>query len=142
MTCARRLAANRANAQRSTGPRTAKGKARASANARRHGLTVAAPEEYAPPEIARLAAAYRYLLNDPEAAQRAAAARVHLARIRSAEAHLLQLALARLTLERPGADQAELEALAIILSQGELAKLREYERKARSRLKRALRTGE
>src|SRR5262245_10281402 len=34
----RQLAANRANAQRSTGPRTAAGKARASLNALRHGI--------------------------------------------------------------------------------------------------------
>src|SRR5215470_11163013 len=34
----RKLAANRANAQRSTGPRTPQGKARASLNALRHGI--------------------------------------------------------------------------------------------------------
>jgi hypothetical protein len=39
MTSMRKIAANRTNAQASTGPRTTKGKARASQNARRHGLS-------------------------------------------------------------------------------------------------------
>jgi hypothetical protein len=39
---ARQLAANRLNAQRSVGPRSPRGKARASVNARRHGLSVPA----------------------------------------------------------------------------------------------------
>ena len=38
-TCARRAEANRRNAQRSTGPRTAEGKARSRANALKHGLS-------------------------------------------------------------------------------------------------------
>ena len=38
MTSEARRAANRANAQKSTGPRSLAGKARASQNARRHGL--------------------------------------------------------------------------------------------------------
>jgi len=40
MTSVRKIKANRANAQASTGPRTAKGKARAAQNARRHGLNL------------------------------------------------------------------------------------------------------
>lgn len=40
MTSAARIAANRRNALRSTGPRTAAGKMRASQNARKHGLSV------------------------------------------------------------------------------------------------------
>jgi hypothetical protein len=39
MASMRKIAANRTNAQASTGPRTTKGKARASQNARRHGLS-------------------------------------------------------------------------------------------------------
>jgi hypothetical protein len=39
MTSARRIAANRANARRSTGPRTAAGRARSARNALRHGLS-------------------------------------------------------------------------------------------------------
>jgi len=44
MTSAHQVAANRQNAQKSTGPTTENGKALASQNARRHGLT-AAPDE-------------------------------------------------------------------------------------------------
>jgi hypothetical protein len=40
MSSARKIKANRANAQASTGPRTAKGKVRAAQNARRHGLNL------------------------------------------------------------------------------------------------------
>ena len=40
MTSERQRQANRANAQSSTGPKTAKGKKRSAVNARRHGLNV------------------------------------------------------------------------------------------------------
>jgi hypothetical protein len=43
MTSAARVAANRLNAQRSTGPRTAAGKARSSRNAVKHGLLARQP---------------------------------------------------------------------------------------------------
>lgn len=61
MSSGRQVAANRANAQKSTGPRTAAGKARASGNARRHGLTAA-------PEWQAVARWYRIILDDPGAA--------------------------------------------------------------------------
>ena|SRR5262245_30683402 len=41
MTSERKIAANRLNARKSTGPRTARGKSRASGNAWRHGWSVA-----------------------------------------------------------------------------------------------------
>lgn len=43
MATAKQIAANRANAQRSTGPRTAAGKARSSQNAFKHGLSLNLP---------------------------------------------------------------------------------------------------
>lgn len=140
MTSDRRLAANRANAKRSTGPRTPAGKARASANARRHGLTAIAWSDVDTARIAELAAHYRPLLKDPDAATRAAGARVHLDRIITAKTHLLQLAIAKLTAEAPAAPPEDLEARALVECLVELNKLGQYERKARSRLKRALRT--
>jgi hypothetical protein len=45
MTSQRKSEANRANAQLSTGPRSASGRARASQNALRHGLSVAPPAD-------------------------------------------------------------------------------------------------
>ncbi|WP_406857189.1 hypothetical protein ABEG18_06040 [Alsobacter sp. KACC 23698] len=44
MTSERQIAANRRNAQKSTGPRSAAGKMRSRLNARRHGLTAVLPE--------------------------------------------------------------------------------------------------
>jgi len=40
MTSAQKIKTNRANAQASTGPKTAQGKARTARNARRHGLSL------------------------------------------------------------------------------------------------------
>ena len=40
MTSRRKIKSNRANAQASTGPKTAQGKARAAQSARRHGLSL------------------------------------------------------------------------------------------------------
>jgi hypothetical protein len=45
MTTEKQIAANRLNARRSTGPKTAAGKRRASQNALRHGLTLPPPPE-------------------------------------------------------------------------------------------------
>ena len=96
MTSGRQLAANRANARRSTGPKTAAGKARSAGNARRHGLT-------APPEMGALRAWYRLILADPgaspdplerdprrRAARNLAEAEAQLQRVRLAEEQYLR----------------------------------------------------
>lgn len=139
MTSDRRRAANRANAARSTGPRTPAGKARAADNARRHGLAAAAPVAGADTQTARLAAAYHRLLGDTAAAQRAADAHVHLLRVKAAKLGALQRALLALKAQAPATGPKELEAGALLQAYPELRKLGDYERKARSRLKAALR---
>jgi hypothetical protein len=55
MTSQRQKQANRANAQLSTGPRTAAGRAMAAQNARHHGLSVALPAEVLAPLATELA---------------------------------------------------------------------------------------
>jgi hypothetical protein len=139
MTSHRRRAANRRNAQRSTGPRSAEGKARAAANAQRHGLAAAAPGPERAAETARLAAAYRPLLGDVELAQRAAEAHVRLHRVKAAKLLVLRQAHAALMANEPAAPPAELEAGALLQAAPALRTLAEYERKARSRLKTTLR---
>jgi len=57
MTSRARIEANRKNAEKSTGPRTASGRAAAAGNARTHGLT-------APPDRARVEAYFELLAKD------------------------------------------------------------------------------
>src|SRR5260370_467463 len=58
MASAARIAANRVNARRSTGPRTARGKAASSRNACKHGFRSSAPPPPTP-EFAALLDAFR-----------------------------------------------------------------------------------
>ena len=55
MTSPEKRNANRLNAQRSTGPRTSRGKRASASNARRHGLSVALRPEHMGPARARIA---------------------------------------------------------------------------------------
>jgi hypothetical protein len=94
MTSLKQQAANRANAQRNTGPRTAAGKSRSRHNAFRHGLAVPTA---ALPELAATAAALAQSIVGPgspapevhEAASRVAEPTIDLRRVRTARLVLL-----------------------------------------------------
>jgi hypothetical protein len=84
VTTQRQLKANRANAKKSTGPRSTAGRAQASGNARRHGLTTPLPWK----DVLRW---YRLITDDPQAlpianpGEHGGSAALHLA---ETEAHL------------------------------------------------------
>lgn len=133
--------ANRANAAKSTGPRTAAGKARASKNALRHGLSAAAPDDQGlGGETGQIAA---LLCQGDErlapAARIAAAAQSHLNRVRSAKHYALRAAILHQGEVDPAASPQEILARALIEAADELVTLNGYERKALSRRKRAVR---
>jgi hypothetical protein len=94
MTSPRKIQANRANAQTSTGPKSARGKARAAHNARRHGLS---PAVFADPVLsAQVEALAREIAgkrtNDDniyQLARRIAEAQIDLQRVRGARHQFL-----------------------------------------------------
>jgi len=122
---AAKRAANRRNARRSTGPRTAAGRARSAQNARRHGLT---SRLFTDPAFlaaaADLAQAIMGLRTDAES--RACAMSIAFAQIR-----VLRARLARQDLYNSGLGWSELTR--------RLASLFRHERRARSRRKFAIR---
>ena len=92
MTSLLRIAANRRNARRSTGPRTRAGKARSAQNARRHGLCLSAGHD---PARAGAIAALARLIAGPDAtphrlvlACAVAVAHIDVARVRRARCEL------------------------------------------------------
>ena len=93
MTSNRKLAANRRNAARATGPRSAAGKARASRNALRHGLAISVAElPAAAVEIDRITRAIVREGDDTVAlhyARAAAVAELEVLRVRAARAALI-----------------------------------------------------
>jgi hypothetical protein len=141
MASPRRVVANRRNAQRSTGPRSRDGKARARRNAWRHGLAAFAvwtgPLE---PDLERL--------TDEIVGPAPDSCRLHFANIAAAtEFELRRVRAARLALIAPlvadlveangrVADADRLDSGAILKN---LARLDRYERRATSRRNRALR---
>jgi hypothetical protein len=137
MTSKAKIEANRANARRSTGPRTAAGKARASRNALRHGLNT--PIEADHPQLAIIEAWALRFCNSPSTparhARAAAMAQAELSRVRAAKVTALRLAAERVE----AAPKAILTARALIASLPDLLKLDGYERKARSKRDKAFR---
>jgi hypothetical protein len=84
MASVRQIEANRSNAKRSTGPKSADGKTRSSRNALRHGLARSVSSD--PAEAANLAVAIASGLGhqiSPEAAMALARPKIALLRIRS-----------------------------------------------------------
>jgi hypothetical protein len=145
----RRLRANRANAARSTGPRTKAGKAATRLNALRHGL--AASSHYqagADREIETLARAIVGAEQGSELlalARRVADAELRLRRVRSAQMILANTAprLENFRADSSGAVQgASRKSVTPVRSLGkdfEAGALDRYERRARSRRKFAIR---
>jgi len=98
MTSLRKIQTNRANALTSTGPRTARGRARVGQNARRHGLSLSVFADLALSE--EVEAVAREIAGDPtndniyQLARRVAEAQIDLRRVRYARHQLLCDALA------------------------------------------------
>jgi hypothetical protein len=136
MTSAKAIAANRRNAGRSTGPRTAAGKRKAAANSLVHGVRVSLHADPATGAVARRIASF---LGGSEASSAKLAnvtpiaeAQAELLRIRNARAALINLAAADLP------DHADRETEAVTRSLPTLARLDRYERRVMARRNRAL----
>jgi hypothetical protein len=120
------IRANRLNAKRSTGPRTADGRARSAQNARKHGLA-AGPSSPFGPEVERLAKALAGEFAPPDLmrlARRIAQSSVQLALLQGARA---------LVWQRPPSEAGDDGVLQ------ELRRLERYESRALSSRDRALR---
>ena len=127
----RKVAANRANARRSTGPRTGRGKARASRNALRHGLAaISLANSPALPQIERMAKAICGAGATPWQYELALG-------IAEAEYIVLVVRAARAAVVQEGCDAGG-AGLEHAISQ--LTKLDRYERRALSRRQRAIRS--
>jgi hypothetical protein len=133
MTSDRKVASNRRNAQKSTGPRSETGRRRSRRNALRHGLAVAIGSD---PSFSKdIESLVTILLSGGggkpigEFARQAAEAEMDLLRIRKLRASRFNAVF--------GSSEPKLEDHSHLNE--ELAKLERYERRAFSRRKRALR---
>jgi len=119
LTSDRKIKANRANARASTGPQTARGRARAARNALRHGLSLPVCSEPALSEeveaLAREIAGPDANARVQELARRVAEAHIDLCRVRSARHQLLSNALSDPYYESRAAARAKLRLLPRLL---------------------------
>jgi hypothetical protein len=148
MTSQARIDANRRNARRSTGPRTAAGKARASRNAWQHGLSIPVLEE-ASVEAERLAHTIAGMAGDRarlEHARRFAQAELDLLRVRAVRSALMSGNTEQAARGTTAAAQAPRDLLTVVGDATamlnnllQLERLGRYERRAMSRRKKALR---
>jgi hypothetical protein len=133
MTSERKIAANRNNAKKSTGPRSEGGRSVSRQNALRHGLAVSIGNESAfggdVEDLAKLLSSASGLQGVSGVAREAAEAQLDLSRIRKIRDCLYQMIY---FVDGPASERlAELN--------DKLAKLERYERRAFSRRRRALR---
>ena len=145
MTTARQIEANRANARLSTGPRTERGKARASRNALRHGLSIPVLADAGlskqVEDLAHRIAEESSKAGLLEPARLVAEARVDVTRIRHAKYELLSRKLddpadgALASSER----KSGMESSALTNKVRQLVRLDRYERRALSHLRSATR---
>jgi hypothetical protein len=139
MSTSRQIEANRDNARSSTGPRTQRGRARASRNAHRHGLSVSVVSD--PRLSKRVEELARHIVGETaspgvlEMARRFAEAQIDLDRIRQARSHACLLALG----EGAGSESAVEVELIVRERMRQLKSLDRYERRALSRRRSATR---
>jgi hypothetical protein len=110
VTSERRVAANRRNSRKSTGPRSGAGRQRASRNAYRHGLSATVNYAAVQREVDQLARSIVGQTNRPTLlayARSAAAAVLELSRVREVKAAMIERVAALL----PVAETAEIKAL-------------------------------
>jgi hypothetical protein len=159
MTSAKKVAANRSNSRRSTGPRTSRGKTSASRNALRHGLaTIPLPQPEVSSRIKRIA---EKIVGDNagsaqyEQAVIIAESEIMMLNVRAASVAVIKhhRDAGPTETNSSGRDQSNLEEVsggqhadhswsdleAMRLALPELIRLERYERRAKSRRRRAIR---
>ena len=140
MTSPAKAQANRRNAQRSTGPRSAAGKARTARNAYQHGLSLPISDDQSLRDVAELMDALKLEFDaaeHPELVLRAAEGHIELQRARRLKADLLNQEA-----KRPAATALPLEervAEAFVRKVGKLTAFDRYEARAQSKRRGALR---
>jgi hypothetical protein len=125
MTGERQRRANRLNARKGTGPRTAAGKARSARNALRHGL--ARPAMLDPQLVQAIGELTRVIAGEEASADR----RARAGRIAAAHVEIMRVRQAKRDLYSESLDSGELAS--------QLEKLDRYERRALSRRRIAMR---